>query len=233
VVATALGVREQRGRPIQDALTDFLGEKELLLILDNCEHLVEACATLADTLLHTCPGLKILVSSREVLGITGEVPFRLPSLSTPDIHHLPPIQTLLQYEAVRLFIERAATVLPGFTVTDNNAPALARVCQQLDGIPLAIELAAARVRMLSVEQIAARLDDCFHLLTGGSRTALPRLQTLRALIDWSYNLLSASERSLLRGLSVFVGGGRWKPRKPFAPAPAPKRRSDQRKYWTS
>ena len=205
-VATALGVREQRGRPVQDALTDFLREKDLLLILDNCEHMVDACAKLADTLLHVCPGLKILASSREALGIAGEVPFRLPSLSTPDIHHLPPTQALLQYEAVRLFIERATTALSTFTVTDDNAPALAQVCHRLDGIPLAIELAAARVRMLSVEQIAARLDDCFRLLTGGSRTALPRLQTLRALIDWSYNLLSASERLLLRRLSVFMGG---------------------------
>jgi predicted ATPase len=206
-VATALGVREQRALPMQDALTDFLRQKDLLLILDNCEHLVEACAALADTLLHACPGLKILASSREALGIAGEVPFRLPSLSTPDIHHLPPTQVLLQYEAVRLFIERATTALSTFTVTDGNAPAIAQVCQRLDGIPLAIELAAARVRMLSVEQIAARLDDCFRLLTGGSRTALPRLQTLRALIDWSYNLLSASERTLLRRLSVFMGGG--------------------------
>jgi non-specific serine/threonine protein kinase len=205
-VATALGVREQLGRSVQEALTDFLREKDLLLILDNCEHMVDACATLADTLLHVCPGLKILASSREALGIAGEVPFRLPSLSIPDIQHLPPIQTLLQYEAVRLFIERATTALSTFTVTDDNAPALAQVCHRLDGIPLAIELAAARVRMLSVEQIAARLDDCFRLLTGGSRTALPRLQTLRALIDWSYNLLSASECTLLRRLSVFVGG---------------------------
>jgi predicted ATPase len=205
-VATALGVREQRGRPVQDDLTDFLREKDLLLILDNCEHMVDACATMADTLLHVCPGLKILASSREPLGIAGEVPFRLPSLSIPDIHHLPPTQMLLQYEAVRLFIERATTALSTFTVTDDNAPALAQVCHRLDGIPLAIELAAARVRMLSVEQIATRLDDCFRLLTGGSRTALPRLQTLRALIDWSYNLLSASERLLLRRLSVFMGG---------------------------
>ena len=205
-VATALGVREQRGRSVQDALTDFLREKDLLLILDNCEHMVDACATLADSLLHVCPGLKILSSSREALGIAGEVPFYLPSLSTPDIQHLPPTQTLLQYEAMRLFIERATTALATFTVTDYNAPALAQICHRLDGIPLAIELAAARVRMLSAEQIAARLDDCFHLLTGGSRTALPRLQTLRAMIDWSYNLLSTSERTLLRCLSVFAGG---------------------------
>jgi predicted ATPase len=205
-IATALGVPEQRGRPVQESLTNFLRQKELLLILDNCEHMVDTCATITDSLLHACPGLKILTCSREALGIAGEVLFRLPTLTTPDIHHIPPIQTLLQYEAVRLFIERATTALSSFTVTDDNAPALAQVCHRLDGIPLAIELAAARVSMLSIEQIAARLDDCFHLLTGGSRTALPRLQTLRALIDWSYNLLSASERILLRRLSVFVGG---------------------------
>jgi predicted ATPase/class 3 adenylate cyclase len=205
-VASALGVREQPGRSMQDTLTDYLREKKLLLILDNCEHLIEACAVLADMLLHACPGLKILATSREALGIAGEVPFRVPSLSTPDTGHLPPIPTLLQYEAVRLFSERAATVFPSFTVTDDNASALSRVCRRLDGIPLAIELAAARVRMLSVEQIAARLDDCFRILTGGSRTALPRLQTLRALIDWSYDLLSESERLLLRRLSVFAGG---------------------------
>jgi predicted ATPase len=204
--ATALGVPEQRGRSIQDALTDFLREKDLLLILDNCEHMVDACAALADALLHACPGLKILASSRETLGVAGEVPFRLPSLSLPDTRNLPPTQALLQYEALRLFIERATTALPTFTVSDKNAPTLARICQRLDGIPLAIELAAARVGMLSLEQIAARLDDSFGLLTGGSRTALPRLQTLRALIDWSYNLLSASERTLLRRLSVFMGG---------------------------
>jgi predicted ATPase len=202
----ALGVHEQRNLPIQDVLVSFLRGKELLLILDNCEHLVEACAVLADMLLRACPGLKILATSSETLGIAGEVPFRLPSLSTPDIQHLSPARALLQYEAVRLFVERAAAALPGFIVTEDNAPAVARVCQRLDGIPLAIELAAARARMLSVEQIAARLEDCFHLLTGGSRTALPRHQTLQAMIDWSYDLLSASERTLLRGLSVFAGG---------------------------
>ncbi len=217
-VATALGVPEQRGRPVQDALTDFLRQKDLLLILDNCEHLVEACAPLADTLLHSCPGLKILASSREALGIAGEIPFRLPSLSIPDIQHLPPTQTLLQYEAVRLFIERATTALPTFTVTDDNAPALAQVCHRLDGIPLAIELAAVRVRMLSVEQIVARLDDCFRLLTGGSRTALPRLQTLRALIDWSYNLLSTSDAPCCDACRCLPEGGHWKQPKPFAPA---------------
>ncbi len=205
-VATALGVREQQGRPVQATLTDYLREKKLLLILDNCEHLVEACASLADALLHACPGLKILASSREALGIAGEAPYRVPSLAIPDPRHLPPLETLTQYEAVRLFIERATTALPAFTVTNDNAPALAQICHRLDGIPLALELAAARVKLLRVEQIAARLDDRFRLLTGGSRTALPRQQTLRALIDWSYDLLSEPERALLQRLAVFAGG---------------------------
>lgn len=205
-VATALGLREEAGRPIIELLTDFLQAKRSLLILDNCEHLVEASARLAESLLRACPDLKILASSREALKIAGETPYRVPSLSTPDPRQIPPLETLTQYEAVRLFVERATTALPSFTVTPDNAIAVTKVCQRLDGIPLGIELAAARVKMLKVEQIAARLDDRFRLLTGGSRTALPRQQTLRALIDWSHDLLSESERALLRQLSVFAGG---------------------------
>jgi predicted ATPase len=205
-VATALGLREDAGRPILTTLTDFLSARNLLLILDNCEHVVEACAQLAAALLRACPNVRILASSREALGIAGEAPFRVPSLRTPDPRRLPSIKTLTQYDAVRLFVERGAAVLPGFTVTDTNAPALAQVCVRLDGIPLALELAAARVSVLRVEQIATRLDDRFRLLTGGSRTAVPRQQTLRALIDWSYDLLAEPERVLLRRLAVFVGG---------------------------
>jgi predicted ATPase/class 3 adenylate cyclase len=205
-VATALGLREDAGRPILATLTDFLSARNLLLILDNCEHVVEECAQLADTLLHACPNLRILASSREALGLAGEAPFRVPSLATPDLHRLPPIETLADYEAVLLFVERATTVLPGFRLTSDNAPAVAQVCSRLDGIPLALELAAARVNVLRIEQIAARLDDRFRLLTGGSRTAVPRQQTLRALIDWSYDLLVEPERVLLRRLSVFAGG---------------------------
>jgi predicted ATPase/class 3 adenylate cyclase len=205
-VAAALGVRESGGRPILAVLTGYLRGKDLLLILDNCEHLVGACAQLVMALLQECPHLFVLASSREALGIPGEAPFRVPSLSTPDLRHPPSVETLTQYEAVRLFIERAETVSSGFAVTKENAPAIAQVCYRLDGIPLAIELAAARVKMLRVEQIAARLDDRFRLLTGGSRTAMPRHQTLRALIDWSYDLLSEAERALLRRLSVFAGG---------------------------
>src|SRR5207248_676288 len=153
-----------------------------------------------------CPHLHILATSREALHIDGEVAWLVPSLSLPDQEHLPPLEHLAEYDAVRLFIERAADVVSTFTLTPRNAPAVVRVCQRLDGIPLAIELAAARVRVLSMEQLAARLDDCFRLLTEGSRTALPRQQTLRATIDWSYHLLSESERTLFRRLSVFTGG---------------------------
>ena len=195
-----------------ESLKEYLHSKQLLLVLDNCEHLVEACAQLADALLRSCPDLKILASSREALGIGGETIWRVPSLSLPDPTHSTGanlVSTLSQYEAVRLFIDRAQAALPGFKVTNHNAPAVAQICHRLDGIPLAIELAVARVSALSVEQIAARLDDRFRLLTGGSRTALPRQQTLRATIDWSYGLLSEPERVLLRRLSVFAGG--WTP----------------------
>ncbi|MGH2521643.1 MAG: tetratricopeptide repeat protein, partial [Anaerolineales bacterium] len=164
------------------------------------------CAELAETLLRACPNLKILASSREVLGIAGETSFRVPSLSLPDSQRLPPLTDLTQYEAIQLFIDRARVVNPDFALTEANANAIVQTCQRLDGIPLAIELAAVRVRAMSVEQIAARLDDRFRLLTGGSRTALPRQQTLRALIDWSWDLLSEAERALLHRLSVFWGG---------------------------
>ena len=177
-----------------------------LLVLDNCEHLIEASAQVANTLLNAAPHLKVLASSREALGVKGEVSYHVPSLSLPDPKHLPAIEQLSQYEAVRLFIDRVLLVAPHFDVTKENAPAIAQICYRLDGIPLAIELAAARVKMMSVEQISKRLDDRFRLLTGGARTALPRQQTLRALIDWSYDLLSENERLLLRRLSVFAGG---------------------------
>jgi predicted ATPase/class 3 adenylate cyclase len=205
-VAATLGVLGAPGRPLVETLSAVLKSRQLLLVLDNCEHLLAACAGLADRLLQSCPHLRILATSRERLGITGETPYRVPPLSLPDLRQPPTLASLTQYEAVRLFIERALTALSTFTVTNANAPFVAQVCHRLDGIPLAIELAAARVRVLPVEQIATRLDDRFRLLTGGSRTALPRQQTLRALIDWSYDLLSAAERTLLTRLSVFAGG---------------------------
>jgi len=204
--ATALGVRETGGRPMLEALADYLRAKQLLLILDNCEHLVAACAGLAEQLLRQCPRLKILASSREALGIAGETTYPVPSLSLPAAAGGSGAEALSQSEAASLFVDRAQAALPSFALTDDNAAAVATVCRRLDGIPLAIELAAARVRLLRVDEIAARLDDRFRLLTGGSRTALPRQQTLRALIDWSYALLSDPERACLQQLSVFAGG---------------------------
>ncbi len=205
-ISSVLGVREETGKPIAQTLLDHLKARHLLLVLDNCEHLIDACARLADRILRHCPRVRLLATSREALSIAGERPWRMPSLSLPDPGHVPAAGALTQYEAVRLFIDRATTVQPGFAVTNANAPALAQVCHRLDGIPLAIELAAARVRVLPVEQLAKRLDDRFRLLTGGSRTALPRQQTLRAAIDWSFDLLPEPERVLLGRLSVFSGG---------------------------
>ncbi|MGB8645346.1 MAG: tetratricopeptide repeat protein [Anaerolineae bacterium] len=202
-VAEVLGL-PPGGRQVQEVLGDFLRPKKLLLVLDNCEHLIEECAALASKLLRACPHLKILSTSREPLGIAGETIYRVPSLDLPDSPGLSAAQ-LSGYSAVRLFAERATAVKPGFRLTAGTATAVAQICLRLDGIPLAIELAAARVKALSPEQIATRLDDRFRLLTGGSRTALPRQQTLRALIDWSYELLAEPERALLRRLSVFVG----------------------------
>ncbi len=204
-VATALGLQLQSGRTIQLALTEYLRERNCLLLFDNCEHLIDTCARLADALVRACPNLKILATSREGFGIAGEVIYRVPSLAIPSLE-TQTVQTLTQYEAVRLFIDRAVTIQPNFAVTNQNAPAVAQICYHLDGIPLAIELAAARVNVLSVEQISERLVDRFRLLTGGSRTALPRQQTLRALIDWSYSLLSPAERILFERLSIFAGG---------------------------
>ena len=206
IVASALSVPEQPSRSIIETLVDALRPKTLLIILDNCEHLLAACADLVAALLRACPQVRILGTSREGLGVPGETLWQVPSLSLPDVHHLPPSEDLMLYEAVRLFVDRAVAATPGFTVTSQNALAVAQVCHRLDGIPLAIELAAARVKVITVEQIAVRLDDRFRLLTGGSRMVLPRQQTLRAAVDWSYDLLSEKERGLLRRLSVFAGG---------------------------
>jgi predicted ATPase/class 3 adenylate cyclase len=205
-VAEVLGVREQPGRPLLDTLIDAMQAKQLLLVLDNCEHLVEACAHVVDALLRACPALTILATSREVLGVAGETVYRVPSLALPAAQPSPSLEALARSEAVQFFTERAMAARPEFTVTDRTAPAVARLCSRLDGIPLALELAAARVRVLSVEQLAARLDDRFRLLTGGSRTAVPRLQTLRAMMDWSYELLSDPERAVFQRLAVFVDG---------------------------
>jgi predicted ATPase/class 3 adenylate cyclase len=211
VVASALGLREQPERPLMESLADMLRARRTLLLLDNCEHLIEACARLAETLLRACPRLTILATSREAIGISGEMAWYVPALSTPHPHQLSAesealLSAVSHYEAVRLFVDRARAVQPGFTLNAQNAPAIVQICHQLDGIPLAIELATARLKALSLEQIAARLDDRFTLLTTGSRTALRRHQALRATIDWSYDLLPPAERDLFNRLSVFAGG---------------------------
>jgi len=204
-IVTTLGLIEQANRPPQTVLTDFLQSKRALLILDNCEHLIQASAQLTETLLRACPNLSILATSREALGIAGETLYFIPPLSTPDTLHAA-LDTIHHYEAVQLFVERAQSTLADFELTQENAPAIAQICHHLDGIPLALELAAARLRGLSIEQVASRLNDRFHVLTSGARTVLPRHQTLQALIDWSHDLLTEPERLLLRRFSVFAGG---------------------------
>jgi predicted ATPase/DNA-binding SARP family transcriptional activator len=207
-VASVLAVPEQPDRPLLETLAEFLRSKQLLLVLDNCEHLLSACAALVEALLSRSPELRVLATSRQSLGLTGEVAWQLPGLSVP-----PPAresegsapEALLPFEAVRLFIERGIGATTAFSLSEPNAGAVGEICRRLDGIPLAIELAAARLKALSAEEIAARLDDRFHLLTGGSRTAQPRQQTLRATMDWSYELLSEPERLLLQRLSAFAG----------------------------
>jgi len=191
-IASIFELREIQNIPLIDILLDYLRAKEMLLVLDNCEHLIEESAQIADQFLHTCPNLKIIASSREALGIDGETVFSVPSLKGD--------------EATRLFIERATKAEPRFKVTDEDAALITQICSRLDGIPLAIELAAARIKLFTPEQIAERLDDRFNLLTGGSRTALPRQQTLHALIDWSYQTLNELEQRTLRRLAVFSGG---------------------------
>lgn len=205
-VALALGVREEPGRPLTGILSDHLSTRQLLLVLDNCEHVIEACAGLAETLLRSCPGLRVLATSREVLGITGEVAWEVPPLALPDLRRLPDLASLPQYDAARLFLERVEAVKPSFALTERNAVDVAQVCYRLDGIPLALELAAARAKVLPIGQISSRLDDVFRVLASGSRTAMPRHRTLRATMDWSYELLPDEERILFRRLSVFAGG---------------------------
>jgi non-specific serine/threonine protein kinase len=205
-VAQALGLREEPNRPLLVTLVDHLKERSLLLVLDNCEHLVAACAELVAALLRAWPHVRILATSRETLAVPGETTYRVPSLAAPDLMHLPDPEQLPAYAAVELFVQRAPSRRPEFTLSMQNAHAVAEVCVRLDGIPLAVELAAARVASLPVDTIAARLDDRFRLLTGGPRTAVTRQQTLRAAMDWSWELLTAPEQVLLRRLSVFAGG---------------------------
>jgi predicted ATPase/DNA-binding SARP family transcriptional activator len=204
-VADVLSVVESSGRPLVEAIASYINGRNVLLILDDCEHLIDATAHLVDALLRLCPDLQILATSREALRVPGEITWLVPSLTLPDPRRSYAPSDLTCFESVQLFLDRAAAAQPTFEITDVNGPAIAQVCYRLDGIPLAIELAAARVRLLSPEQIAARLDDRFRLLAGGSRTALPRHQTLRAAIDWSYALLAQPERAVLRRLAAFAG----------------------------
>jgi predicted ATPase/DNA-binding SARP family transcriptional activator/Tfp pilus assembly protein PilF len=204
-VAKAMGIGEKPKQTMTETLISALRSKNVLLILDNCEHLIVACAELAELLVRECANLKILATSREPLNIPGESVWHVPTLSVPA--ELPTReQLMLTYESVRLFVERARAVNPEFELTEDNVHAVTQICRRLDGIPLAIELAAARIAILSPQEITVRLDDRFNLLTHGSRTALPRQQTLRALVDWSYDLLAEEERTLLRRLAVFSGG---------------------------
>jgi predicted ATPase len=204
-VASAIGIAEEPGRPLLDTLADALAFRRLLVVLDNCEHLIEACARLCQRLLASSPGLRLLTTSREPLRVAEEQVWQVQPLSVAPDGALAAPEDAGRYEAVRLFADRAAASHSGFALSPANAPVVLALCRALDGIPLAIELAAARVRALSVEQIGARLVDRFGLLTTGSRTAPPRQQTLRAAIDWSYHLLTTPEQVLLRRLSVFAG----------------------------
>jgi predicted ATPase/DNA-binding SARP family transcriptional activator len=204
-IAQSLGVRETGGTPLLDGLKAYLREKQVLLLLDNFEQVIPA-APLVSELLAAAPRLRVLVTSRAVLHLRGEKEFLVPSLSLPDPHHLPPLEALSQYAAVELFIRRAMDVVPDFSVTNENAPAVAEICHRLDGLPLAIELAAARIKLLPPQVLLGRLDSRLKLLTGGARDLPARQQTLRNTIAWSYELLDEPERTLLRRLSVFVGG---------------------------
>ncbi len=202
---TALGLREQSGKPIMQTILEHLTNKKVLFVLDNCEHLLEACARFVDEILVAGADDKVIATSREALGVRGEVSYRVPSLSLP-VNGTSQASELMKYESIALFVERARSAKPGFSLTDATGPAVAKICRRLDGIPLAIELAAARVKVLSVDQIHSKLDDRFRLLTGGSRTALERHQTLRAAIAWSYGMLTEDEKHMFRSVGVFAGG---------------------------
>src|SRR6266567_2618781 len=203
--AQALALPEQPTRPVIETLSDYFASKKLLLALDNAEHLLEGCVQFADLILRRSPDVAILVTSRERLGMTGELTYRVPSLTVPGTNNLTP-ETVSPYEGVRLLVDRAKLLRPDFSVTAENAASLASICYRLDGIPLAIELAAPRLRSMSAKELSQRLDRRFALLTDGSRTALPRHRTLRSTIDWSYDLLTDVEQAMLRRVSVFAGG---------------------------
>lgn len=205
VVANRCSLADQSSAALLDVLVSTLRPQQLLLVLDNCEHLLSACAHLSETLLASCPDLHILATSREPLAIPGEVIWLVPPLRVPEQALSTSIEKLLAYEAVQLFVMRATAVFPAFRLTAEHAPSVIRICQQVEGLPLALELAAARLQAMSVEELAERLDDACRLLTRGSRTAHPRQQTLRATLDWSYDLLSDAERAVFRQLACFAG----------------------------
>ena len=205
-VAQALRIEVSPAQPALSAVTDYLRGKDLLLLIDNCEHLIEAVAVLVEHLLGSCRSLHVLATSREALGVPGESPFQVPSLTVPETLGETDLEAVAATEAVRLFVERATTTLPSFRLDESNIASVIEICRRLDGIPLALELAAARANVLSTAEIAQGLGDRFRLLTGGRRTAMPRQQTLQALIDWSWDLLTEADQRLLRRLSVFSGG---------------------------
>ncbi len=205
-VARCLSIRDTPGTALTETLKQFCRAKSMVLVLDNCEHLIDECARLIEDLLRHCPKLKIVCTSRESLGIAGEIAWKVPSLSLPDQETCRSVEDLMESEAAHLFVDRARTASPSFEIRQQDIAPIIQICTRLDGIPLALELAAARVPLLPVSQLASRLDDRFRILTGGNRTALPRQQTLRAAIEWSYNLLEPKEKLLLQRLSVFSGG---------------------------
>jgi predicted ATPase/class 3 adenylate cyclase len=206
VAARTLGMSQGQDRRVDEAIVEWLKRKKLVLVLDNCEHLVETASRLAEAIMRGCPGVHILATSRQALGIDGEVVHRLPSLTVPVSAAGLQAGEAQQFGAIALFVERASSADTRFSLTDDSAPIVADICSRLDGIPLAIELAAARVKVLTISNLARRLDDRFKLLTGGSRTALPRQKTLTALIDWSYDLLDTQEQTLLARVAIFAGG---------------------------
>ena len=204
-VARSLGLADKSARWAVASLSDRLASRRVLLVLDQCEHLAEACAVMADALLRACPGLRIVATSRHVLRVAGEVTVVVPPMAVPTNCSSAAPEELLCYEAVRLFADRAAAVLPGFAVDTENGPTVAAVCRALDGIPLAIELAAVRMRSLSPQQVLARLDQRFQFLSGGGPADQPHHRTLQAALEWSYGLLTEAEQAMWRQMSVFAG----------------------------
>ncbi len=203
-VARALGVQERPNRAVGDVIVRALRRRHAVLIFDNCEHVADAAAELADEILHRCSDIRILTTSREPLGVIGEIVYRVRSLSFPNEATALSADSAMQFGAVELFVDRARAIENGFELTDDNAAAVAAICRHLDGIPLAIELAAARTSALPIESLAENLAKHFHLLSGGGTNVLPRHQTMRALIDWSYDHLSPAEQTLFRRLAIFA-----------------------------